>query len=169
MQAGDMKNAFIAALSALVLAVTGAMAAEKGPVTNLPLPRYVSLKSGEGNARRGPSLTHRVDWVFRHEDMPLLVTGEYGHWRRVQDMEGQGGWMHYSLLSGVRTVVFLRDKTQLFIQPTATSATRAVAERGAIAKLEECNLDWCKVASGGIGGWVRKDQVWGVEPDEIRE
>ena len=29
-----------------------------GPETNLPLPRYVSLRAGEANVRRGPSLSH---------------------------------------------------------------------------------------------------------------
>ena len=47
-------------------------------MTNLPLPRYVSLKGGEGNARRGPSLSHRIDWVFRHAGMPLRVVAEFG-------------------------------------------------------------------------------------------
>ena len=54
-----------------------------GPETNLPLPRFVSLKSDEGNVRRGPSLSHRIDWVFVRRGMPLQVTAEYGHWRRV--------------------------------------------------------------------------------------
>ena len=31
----------------------------RGPVTNLPLPRFVSMKTDTGNVRRGPSLTHR--------------------------------------------------------------------------------------------------------------
>ena len=77
----------------------------KGPVTNLPLPRYVSLKGSEGNARRGPSLSHRIDWVFRHAGMPLRVVAEFGHWRRVEDKDGAGGWVHYALLSGVRTAI----------------------------------------------------------------
>ncbi len=41
-----------------------------GCVTNLPLPRFVSLKGDEGNARRGPGLTHRIDWVFTRPGMP---------------------------------------------------------------------------------------------------
>ncbi|MGL4278966.1 MAG: SH3 domain-containing protein, partial [Albidovulum sp.] len=57
----------------------------RGAVTNLPLPRYVSLKAAEANARRGPSLDHRIDWVFRHRDMPLKVTAEFENWRRVED------------------------------------------------------------------------------------
>ena len=65
------------------LSVAAATETLRGPVTNLPLPRFVSLKAAEGNVRRGPSLEHRIDWVFRHRDMPLRITGEYGHWRRV--------------------------------------------------------------------------------------
>ena len=51
-------------------------AAERGPVTNLPLPRFVSLKAAEGNVRRGPSRTHRVDGVFKRRNMPLQVVSE---------------------------------------------------------------------------------------------
>ena len=57
-------------------------------VTNLPLPRYVSMKAAEGNVRRGPSLTHRIDWVFKRRGMPLQITAEYGNWRKVQDRDG---------------------------------------------------------------------------------
>jgi SH3-like domain-containing protein len=64
----------------------------RGSVTSLPLPRYVSLKTNEGNARRGPGLTHRIDWVFTRAGMPLRITAEFEHWRRVEDSEGVGGW-----------------------------------------------------------------------------
>ena len=83
----------------LVLFATAASAgvqepARLGPVTNLPMPRYVSMKASEGNVRRGPSLTHRIDWVFKRRDMPLQITAEHGHWRRVQDRDGAGALVH---------------------------------------------------------------------------
>ena len=59
---------------ALLVAVSQPVCSETratGPVTSLPLPRYVSLKASEGNVRRGPSLTHRIDWVFKRRNMPL--------------------------------------------------------------------------------------------------
>jgi SH3-like domain-containing protein len=169
MQAKSSGTWIIAALLATAICGGSLAAAERGPVTNLPLPRFVSLKAGEGNVRRGPSLTHRVDWVFRHEDMPLKVTAEYGHWRRVQDSEGQGGWMHYALLSGVRTVVFQSEKSALRVQPNEASATKAYAERGAIARLEECDPAWCKVSGAGVSGWASKSDIWGVDPDEVQD
>jgi SH3-like domain-containing protein len=84
------------ALTLIVMALWPLMVAagERGPVTGLPLPRYVSLKASEANVRRGPSLTHRIDWVFKRRDMPLRITAEFGHWRRVEDRDGAGGWVH---------------------------------------------------------------------------
>ena len=169
MQVFGRKSGLFAALVAALCCGGMLQASERGPVTNLPLPRFVSMKAAEGNARRGPSLTHRVDWVFEHEDMPLQITAEFGHWRRVQDSEGQGGWMHYSLLSGVRTVLFQPEKSELHVQPNPAAAVKAYAERGAIARLEQCDPDWCKVAADGLSGWVKKADIWGVGRDEIRK
>lgn len=167
MQAISVKRGIFAALFGAMVCAGAVSAMERGPVTNLPLPRFVSMKAAEGNVRRGPSLTHRVDWVFRHEDMPLQITAEYGHWRRVQDAEGQGGWMHYSLLSGVRTVLFQPERSALRVQPNEASATKAFAERGAVAVVEECSREWCKVAAGRVKGWVQKISLWGVAPEEV--
>jgi len=140
-----------------------------GPETNLPLPRYVSLKTDEGNVRRGPSLTHRIDWVFRREDMPLQITAEYGHWRRVIDREGLGGWVHYSLLSGNRTVIVDQDMLPLLSRADANAPQNALLELGVIARLGECQAEWCWLTAGGYRGWAPRSALWGVEADEIRD
>lgn len=141
----------------------------RGPVTNMPLPRFVSLKGSEGNARRGPSLSHRIDWIFRHRDMPLMVTAEFGNWRRVEDRDGQGGWIHYALLSGVRTVIVTADVAELRGSPRPNAGVVAKAENGAILRLEDCSIDWCRISASGERGWVLKTDIWGVDKDEIRE
>ena len=151
-------------------AATGQGQAEmRGPVTNLPLPRYVSLKGNEGNARRGPSLSHRIDWVFRHAGMPLRVVAEFGHWRRVEDKDGAGGWVHYALLSGVRTALVTQDMLELRTRPNPDADVVARAEAGAILRLNECEPDWCRVSGGGQRGWVPKTAIWGVDATEIRD
>ncbi|MDO5612178.1 MAG: SH3 domain-containing protein [Paracoccus sp. (in: a-proteobacteria)] len=144
-------------------------APDRGAVTNLPLPRYVSLKGSEGNARRGPSLSHRIDWVFRHAGMPLRVVAEFGHWRRVEDRDGAGGWVHYALLSGVRTALIETDMAALHSRPDENAEVVARAEAGAIVRLGECNPDWCRVTGGGQRGWISKANIWGVDPDEVRD
>lgn len=139
----------------------------KGAVTNLPLPRYVSLKSNEGNARRGPGLSHRIDWVFTRVGMPLKVTAEHGHWRRVEDAEGVGGWVHYALVSGVRSVMVNEDMATFFNRPDTTSLAAFQAQRGVVARLTECADGWCRVTIDGQKGWAPVSSLWGVTADEV--
>lgn len=156
-------------LTTLMALGTFAHARDTGPVTNLPLPRFVSLKASEGNVRRGPSLTHRIDWIFKRRNMPLQITAEHGHWRRVEDRDGAGGWIHYSLLSGVRTVIVEHDMLTLRTRPEPAAPATAALEAGVIARLGSCNTQWCRISSAGYRGWVKKSRLWGVSADEIRK
>lgn len=162
-------RALLVVLAISLALAGGAIAGERGKVTNLPIPRYVSLKASEGNVRRGPSLSHRIDWVFTRRNMPLEVTDEYGHWRRVQDRDGQGGWIHHSLLSGVRTVIVEEDMSALRLKPVPDAPVTARAEAGVIATLGQCQRDWCRIGASGFRGWIPKSAVWGVSPDEVRD
>ncbi len=155
-----------AAEAVAVAAASGASGPGRGPVTKLPLPRFVSLKTGEGRARRGPGLTHGVDWVFVRRDMPLRITAEHEHWRRVEDREGAGGWVHYSLLSGARTVLVETEMAALRAQPDPRAPVVAHAEAGAILRLLSCRPDWCRVSGQGHRGWLPKAALWGVAGSE---
>ncbi|PCH95008.1 MAG: aspartyl-trna synthetase [Rhodobacteraceae bacterium] len=156
--------------SAFIVAFPDPMfAQERGKVTKLPIPRFVSMKAKKGNVRRGPNRSYRIDWVFKHQNMPLMVTAEHEHWRRVEDLEGQGGWIHYSLLTGVRNVIITAPNLALRIKPNIDAAPAAYAEKGAVVKLEICQLDWCTVTSERLKGWVEKTNLWGVWAHEIRE
>lgn len=154
---------------AALLMLSGIALAERGPVTNLPMPRFVSLKASEGNVRRGPSLTHRIDWVFKHRNMPLQIVAEHGHWRRVVDQDGAGGWVHYTLLSGVRTVRITEDMVPLHQLADTSSAVNAYSEAGVIARLGKCDDEWCRVTVDSSKGWVPRDVLWGLMPGEVRD
>lgn len=138
-----------------------------GSVTGFPIPRFVSIKASEAFARRGPSSAHQIDWVFTRRDQPVQVVAEYGHWRRVVDRDGEGGWMHYALLSGVRTGLVEVDMLPLRHRPDPAAPVRAMAERGVIAEIHECRPDWCRIGVSGYRGWVPNGTMWGVRPGEI--
>ena len=162
----------VVAVKAFVIlcVMTGsALAGDTGPVTNLPMPRYVSLKAVEGNVRRGPSLSHRIDWVFTRRDMPLRITAEHGHWRRVEDRDGLGGWVHYSLLSGTRTVLIEQDMLTIRTRPEPQAPVAAALEAGVIARLGKCDPEWCRLTAAGYKGWAPKARLWGVAMDEVRD
>jgi SH3-like domain-containing protein len=164
-----LRSALVLGMLLLTPSAPLSAAEQRGQVTNLPLPRFVSMKASEGNVRRGPSLSHRIDWVYKRRDLPLRITAEHGHWRRVEDRDGMGGWVHYSLLSGVRTVLVEQDMLPLHGKPDPKAPVVARLELGVVARLGECTLEWCELRSGGYTGWAPKVRLWGVEPGEVRE
>lgn len=169
MKQRGLRQAGLVACFAIMLAAQVDAAPKRGPETNLPLPRFVSLKTSEANIRRGPSRSHRIDWVFQRRAMPLQVTAEHGHWRRVRDRDGAGGWVHYALISGVRTVLVQTDMAEMRARPDPTAPVVAKAQRNVVARLGKCAADWCRIRAGGHRGWVEKTALWGVRPDELRD
>ena len=140
---------------------------EVGPVTNLPLPRYVSLRSSKINVRRGPGLDYRKDWVFRRAGLPVRVIDEFGDWRRIVDMDDAGGWVYHAMITGRRTVLITARDVLFRKQPAETAAATAKAEQGVVARLRSCAEEWCEIEAEGHRGWVPKTVIWGVEQGEI--
>jgi SH3-like domain-containing protein len=169
-------TAIAAPVAAAAAVETAAAAPEEPPrdpnrgiVTNLPIPRFVTLKTNEGNARRGPGLTHRIDWVFTRAGMPLRVTAEFENWRRIEDQEGVGGWVHYTLLSGARSALVTADLVDFRDDPDDGARVAFQAEAGVVGRLLECSADWCRMNVDGNRAWVRKTALWGVTADELVE
>lgn len=138
-----------------------------GCVTRRALPRYVSLKGAEARARRGPGSDHRVDWVYQRQGLPLKVTAEYENWRRVEDSEGAGGWMHFALLSNNRSAMIMAEMADIYDAAGTHGRLTARAQQGAVVRLQQCEPDWCRISAEGIRGWVKKSDIWGVEPGEV--
>lgn len=163
-------------LAAMCLALALALAepgraqeqpADLGPETNLPLPRYVSLRAGEVNVRRGPGLDYRIDWVFRRSGLPVRVIDEYGNWRRIADSDDAGGWVYHALLTGRRMALVTAPEITFRAEPAETARATAYAEQGVVARLLQCRAEWCRVEARGSEGWVPKGAIWGVEPGEV--
>ena len=142
---------------------------QRGQVTNLPIPRYVSLKVKEANARRGPSLSHKIDWIYKRQNMPLEIYAEYENWRRVRDFEGLGGWVHYTLLSGIRYVLIKNELLEMRLLPSIDAQVIAKIPQHNIATLDKCNKDWCRIIDDGYKGWVPKNGIWGVYENELKD
>jgi SH3-like domain-containing protein len=139
------------------------VAAEK----NLPVPRFVSLRSEQVNVRTGPGERYPIDWVFNRKDLPVEIVGEFENWRKIRDSEGAEGWVHQRMVVGRRSVL-IRDKLrELHRKPSETAEVVARLEPGVIAKLVECQGAWCRVETTGVGGWLKRGEVWGIYPDEV--
>ena len=150
----------------------GAQDMRRGP-SGLPLPRFVSLKSGRVNSRIGPGVNYAVDWMYLKPGLPMEIIQEYDNWRRVRDPDGAEGWVNQSLLSGRRTAIAApwqkgKDaKIDLLSDPDANSRTLAVIEPGVIGTIRSCNGEWCEMTFGGHTGWINQSLVWGAYPGEL--
>jgi SH3-like domain-containing protein len=159
-----------AALALVVLtAVAGARAqqANVGPVSKLPLPRYVSLKSDRVNLHEGPSKEHRTLWVYSRAGLPVEITAEFETWRKIRDSEGTEGWVLHSLLSGRRTALVAPWKKEPLLLTESDHATAlAKLAPGVVASLRACDGLWCRVVGPGFDGYLKQENLWGVYPGE---
>lgn len=137
--------------------------------TDLPLPRFVSLKSDKVYVRAGPALRYPIKWIYKHDAMPVEIIQEFENWRKVRDAEGGDGWIHQSLLSGERTALIKADDLiALREKPEEDSRMVARVEPNVIAHMEKCDAAWCRVSAGGFRGWVKRNSLWGIyEKEEI--
>lgn len=148
----------------LLAASPFAAAAQTMPADKLP--RFASLRADEVNLRVGPGENYPIEWVFKRKDMPVEILEQFQNWRRVRDREGDKGWVLERMLTGRREVVVDGAIRRMHRQPGAASPIVARVEPGVIAKLLEIQSPWCRIEAGGYKGWVQRDEVWGVYPDE---
>jgi len=144
---------------------------ERGTGSNSgdPLPRFVTLKANSAFMRKGPTVSHAAQWNYlNYAGLPLLVLDEDQQWRRVRDPWGDEGWMHVSLLQSVRNVMIVRDRARLYREPSLSAPVRAFVRERKVGELVRCLADWCEVRFSEAAGFMRRDALWGVLPEEFR-
>lgn len=135
--------------------------------TNLPLPRFVSLRTDPINMRTGPGVRYPVDWVYTRRGFPVEITAEFDTWRRIRDPDGGDGWIHTSMLSSRRTALVTGGLRPLRRTSEDQGELVASVEPGVVVSILRCPTgSYCRVEVDGVQGWVRRDHMWGVYPDE---
>ena len=86
-------------------------------------PYYASIKADEANVRTGPSIRYPIQWIYKKENWPVKVTATFERWRKINDIDGEAGWMHESLLTGRRNAIIQSNGVQeIYRLPILTSA-----------------------------------------------
>ena len=135
--------------------------------SGLPLPRFVSLKSDKVYVRTGPSVRYPIRWIYQKSDIPVEIVEEFDVWRKIRDSESEGGWVSQTLLSGERTALVKGEELAPVRENPAENA-RMVArlEPGVIARIEKCDVAWCRITAGGFKGWISRNSLWGIYDNE---
>lgn len=133
--------------------------------SGFPVPRYVSLKYGDINARKGPGDDYRLLWVYHARNLPLQVIEETPEWRRVCDPTGAKAWVKATGVDGRRTVIRLKPgDLPLLDKPQAGSKITAYLASRAPTFLDRCSGGWCRLKGKAGGGWAPAAELWGVDP-----
>jgi SH3-like domain-containing protein len=130
-------------------------------------PYWASVSASEALMRTGPGKTYPAKWLYRRADLPIKVLEVYPSWRKVQDPDGETGWMLVNLLSDTRTgIVRGNEPRPIHEGPSAGSRVRYLAQPGVVGRLASCSGDWCEFEVGGRRGHISKASIWGVDPGE---
>jgi SH3-like domain-containing protein len=130
--------------------------------SGLPLPRFASLAGDRINVRTGPGKQYPIRWIYARTGLPVKIVQEFDTWRKIEDQDGDQGWVHVSLLSGRRTVLVQGSVQELMRTPDTSARILARAEPGVVARLVTCESSWCELEVQGYRGWMGRERLWGV-------
>lgn len=132
-----------------------------------PLPRFATLKDAKVNMRVGPGKDYSVKWTLRRRHMPVRIIAEHGHWRRVELIDGDRGWIHRALLTTRRHAVADGRAVELYATPEDTARLVARVDPLTPIRILACEPAWCRGEVEGKRGWAPKRNLWGIEPGAI--
>jgi SH3-like domain-containing protein len=132
-----------------------------------PAAHFASLRAEKVYLRSGPSTDFPIQWVFVRRGLPVEILAAFDIWRKIRDSTGTEGWVHQGMLTGRRNVLIAGAIRDLRHDPDPAAPVVAQLEPGVLAAVSKCTALWCEVRAGGYRGWLRHDEIWGLEPDEV--
>ena len=121
---------------------------------------YLSLKKNKVNVRYGPSFESPVKYIYKKINLPIKQIDKKENWRRIIDSKNNSGWIHWSQLKKINSIIPLEDKI-LFKKPSNYSKPLALIKKGRVLVLKNCDGVWCKVKSKNFKGWIKNNNIWG--------
>ena len=122
---------------------------------------FVSLKKNKVNVRYGPSFDSDIKYIYKKINLPLKQIDKKENFRRIIDFKNNSGWIHTSQIKKSNSVIAAQNKI-LFKKPTSFAKPIAKIEKGRILIIEKCENIWCKVSAEEYVGWVKTNNLWGL-------
>jgi len=130
-------------------------------------PYWASIASGEAMMRTGPGRNYPGIWLYKRRDLPIRVVQVYPNWRRIEDPDGQQGWMLVTLLSDRRTALVKPGAPRdIRVEPDTSSPVRYRVEAGVVGRIDECSGAWCRIEIGKRRGYIARDALFGLDAGE---
>jgi SH3-like domain-containing protein len=121
---------------------------------------FLSLKKNKVNVRYGPSFESPIKFVYNKINLPIKQIDKKENWRRIIDFKNNGGWIHWSQLKSINSIIPLKDKI-LYKKPSNFSKPLAKIKKGRVLIVQKCVDSWCKIKTGKFKGWIKTNNIWG--------
>lgn len=155
------RPALLAAMAALISLPVDQAVAQKKP------PYWASISAGQARTRTGPGRQFPASWLYQRAGLPVRVIETYPNWRKIEDPDGEKGWMQANLLSDDRTGLVIKGPIRALREaPGSTARIVWRVEPGVVGKISECQRGWCKIDIKGKMGYLEAAALWGVDPEE---
>ena len=121
---------------------------------------FLSLKKDKVNVRYGPSFESPIKFVYKKVNLPIKQIDKKENWRRIIDLKNNSGWIHWSQLKKINSIIPLENKI-LFKKPSNFSKPIARIQKGKVLIVQKCNSNWCKIKTEKFKGWINNKKIWG--------
>jgi len=122
---------------------------------------FLSLKKNKVNVRYGPSFESPIKYIYKKINLPIKQIDKKENWRRIIDSKNNSGWIHWSQLKKINSIISLEDKI-LFKYSSNFSKPLAKIKEGRLLIVQKCEGEWCKIKTKKNKGWIKVDNVWGL-------
>ena len=120
---------------------------------------YFSVARNGVNLRSGPGTQYEA--IFQvPSGYPLLLLERKGSWLKVQDYEGDKGWIQQSLVSNTPSVIVRVREAKVRSNPSTSAPEVGKAAKDVIFSRTGSQGVWVKVSHANLNGWVNKDLLW---------
>ena len=103
---------------------------------------------------------------------PVEIIAEFEDWRQIKDWQGSKTWVHRSMLTGRRSVkVITPGENNIYAKADYNSNVIAKVEDEVVGDVVKCpnTSPFCQIKFDRIIGWMPRQNLYGIYPEEIIE
>ncbi|MFM9828504.1 MAG: SH3 domain-containing protein [Sphingomonas sp.] len=126
-------------------------------------PYFASISASEAMMRTGPGRNFPAKWRYRRSDLPIKVIESHKDWRKVEDPQGEQGWILGNLLSDTRTAIVTGTVAEMLAGPRFGTKILWRAAPGVVGRISKCARGWCLFDVRGRAGYVEANRLWGTD------
>lgn len=122
----------------------------------------VSVTVEDSSMRSGPGDKYPVVWTLG-VGFPLSAVEEQGEWYKVEDFDGDTGWIRKKVVGRAPHVIVKAEKANVRSGPSDRYKLIGKAKRGVVFQNLKVKGNWVKVKHGkGLSGWISRSLLWGL-------